>query len=122
MTDLYYVVVNQWEFNNFIAMKTFILHYRYSLHWEVNIFLDNNLYKKFFNWTALIRLLEIINLIVKLSLYITDNQRIPTDLKNDAVELQKTLDWDDSGADGRSKLVKHKSVVKIHTLVGQSTL
>lgn len=78
---------------------------------------------KSFTWTAFIRLLEIINLTVKLHLYITDNQRIPTDLKNDAVELQKTLDWDDSGADGRSKFVKHKSVIKIHTLVGgQSTL
>ena len=43
------------------------------------------------------------NVTVKLNLYITDNQRIPTDLKNDAVELQKTLDWDDSGADGKSK-------------------
>lgn len=78
---------------------------------------------KSFTWTAFIRLLEIINLTVKLHLYITDNQRIPTDLKNDAVELQKTLDWDDSGADGRSEFVKHKSVIKIHTLVGgQSTL
>ncbi|XP_076102144.1 U3 small nucleolar ribonucleoprotein IMP4-like [Mytilus galloprovincialis] len=36
----------------------------------------------------------------KLKNALDDNKQIPTDLQNDAVDLQKTLDWDDKGADG----------------------
>ncbi len=32
-----------------------------------------------------------------------ENRLIPTDLRKDAIELQKNTDWKDAGADGKSK-------------------
>ena len=35
-----------------------------------------------------------------MSKYFSDNKQIPTSLQKDAVYLEKTLDWEDDGADG----------------------
>ena len=33
-------------------------------------------------------------------LFYTENKQIPSDIQDDAIAVQKTLDWDDQGADG----------------------
>ena len=35
----------------------------------------------------------------------TENEEIPTDLKKDALDLQKTLDWEDDGSEGNLCIV-----------------
>ena len=45
-----------------------------------------------------------------MSFYFTDNRQIPSDLQNDAIPIQKTLDWDDEGADGNYVLTLTKFI------------
>jgi len=44
---------------------------------------------------------EWVILYVLYTLLFTDNTQIPSELQDTAINLQKTLDWDDKGADGK---------------------
>ena len=38
---------------------------------------------------------------IKIILFLSENSHIPEELQEDALAVQKTLDWDDKGADGK---------------------
>ncbi len=37
-----------------------------------------------------------------LTMFVVENTEIPTELRKDALDIQKTLDWEDEGGDGES--------------------
>ncbi len=43
----------------------------------------------------------------------SENAEIPTELRKDALDLQKTLDWDDDGGDGEFRNVSYCIVWRV---------
>ena len=60
-------------------------------------------FKKYINYTVrfsgILQKIEICEGIVFFSL-VAENEEMPTELRADALDIQKTLDWDDEGGEG----------------------